>query len=153
MSQHQHPDEVAPLCGNCGSTMSPRDDNQWFCAGCVEYGRYTGIVSPNRPDHPQFYLDLNNEPERREELLVGNSVEYAPYGTRDPEYVGRIDKVEETGDSPEKLTVFIEKGRDFPFDRIVSEIEYNRFHELLHEPNPPAHSDTIEKDQGVLVLV
>lgn len=153
MSQHQSTDEVAPLCGSCGRTMSPRDNNQWFCAGCVEYGRYTGTVKPFEPDHPQFYYDLDSDIERKRELLVGQNVEYSPYGTRDLKHVGKITKIERTEDGPETLTVFLEKERNFPFDRTVNEIEYDKFRGRLHVPNPPAHSDTIKKDGDVLVIV
>ena len=153
MSQSQTHDEVAPLCDSCGRSLSPRDDNQWFCAGCIEYGRYTGTIKPFEPDHPQFYRDLDGDLERKRELLVGQNIEYAPYASRELEHVGRITNIEKTGDSPQQLTVFIERTRDFPFDRTVNEIELDRFLELLHEPEPPAHRDTIEEKAAVLVIV
>lgn len=155
MSQYQHdrPAEVAPLCGNCGATLSPRDNNQWFCPSCIEYGRYLGIVQPDRPDHPQFYRDLDDGIRRARELLVGENVEYSPYGSPELEHIGRITKIEEIGDSAETLTVFIERERNFPFDRTVNQIAFDMFRDLLHEVNPPAHNDIIEKDSTELVIV
>lgn len=154
MSQAEYEPRVAPLCGSCGRTMSPRDNNQWFCAGCVEYGNHVGIIQPVDPDHPQFYRDLSNGGVRKaRELLVGKNVEYASYGTRELEHIGEISRIEQTGDSAETLTVFIERERNFPFDRTVNEIRYDRFEDLLHEPSPPAHSDTIEEGQEVLVII
>lgn len=152
--QHNQPEDVAPLCGSCGQTMSPRDNNQWFCAGCVEYGCYVGIIQPVDPDHPQFYRDVNNSGVRKaRELLVGQNVEYAPYGTRELEHIGQIARIEQTGDSADTLTVFIERERNYPFDRTVNEIRFDRFTDLLHKPRPPAHRDTIEKDSDVLVII
>ena len=153
MSQSQTHDEVAPLCGSCGRSLSPRDNNQWFCAGCAEYSRYVGIVRPETPGHPQFYRDLDSGIQCAREFLVGQDVEYAPYGTRELEYIGRITAIDGASNGSGTLTVFIEQERDFPFDRTVNEIELDRFKELLHEPEPPAHRDTIEKDAAVLVIV
>lgn len=98
-------DEPAPLCASCGGSMSPRDNNRWFCPSCAEYGEYVGMINPDSPEHPGFYQECQRNRFQAKELLVGKDVEFSDYGTKDTEYLGTINTFRQLGTAGSKKAV------------------------------------------------
>lgn len=121
----------SPMCGNCGSTMSPRDGNRWFCTSCVEYGAYTGLIRADDPVHPMFTKWLKEAPER----LVGFHVEWAgpmhgESGNRMQENFGEIVDVSHG-------IVECEYPGEGPVVTVTRELELDDLWELLDTPRGP----------------
>lgn len=149
---HTQPERVepAPICGNCGSSMSDRQASGWFCPGCVAYDRNLPTIYPNSPEHPEFYIGIDEHHDR----LVGREVEYSEYGQRETEYVGTITDVEPASENDAGIDwVEITHELDEPFDWTTRKIRLERFLELLHKVDhyPPGGGRIPEKMAFILL--
>lgn len=141
MQAHPEP-KPAPICANCGSSMSDREENRWFCPNCTAYDRNLPTIYPWQPGHPAYYKMINDDPR----MLEGQAVCHASYGQTDPEFVGVVTSVED------ETVVEIVAEDDGVFEEIVRLISLERFLDLLHEVQDPVRPDPLPEDKEVFVL-
>lgn len=147
-------DKPAPLCGNCGGSMSPRDQQRWFCPSCAEYGEYVGTISPESPEHPEFYRECQRNRFQARELLDGKAIEFSGYGTKDTEYLGKINGFRQLGGSGSKVAVvdIIQEPAE-PFYSQLTTITLDNLLDWWKRPSVGRGMDPVPEKEAVLYVI
>ena len=145
-----HIKDATPLCASCTRSMSPRDNGDWFCPGCAEYGRYVGMIRPESPEHPAFYDDCKSSTIAARELLIGCELQFSEYGSTKIDYLGEITGI---GESLGKKVVMVEREPAEPFQSQITTIEYEQFFDWWKRPRPGRREQSIAENENTFWVI